>query len=87
MRGVLEQQAAEEKRREDEVESMYAEEAERMWEKQEEVWAREAAARKRLMAEVAAGWEQQGAERLATAKVREGTRIDRIYSCRPPRWM
>ena len=52
MRGVVEEQALEERRRENEAETMYAEEAEKMWKKQEEVWAREAAARKRLMQEV-----------------------------------
>ena len=70
MRGVVEEQAAEERRRENEAETMYAEEAEKMWEKQEEVWRREAAARKRLMQEVVAGWKQQSEERLATAQVR-----------------
>ena len=64
------EQAAEERRRENEAETMYAEEAEKMWEKQEEVWRREAAARKRLMQEVVAGWKQQSEERLATAQVR-----------------
>ena len=52
MRGVVEEQASEERRRENEAETMYAEEAEKMWEKQEEVWRREATARKRLMEEV-----------------------------------
>ena len=54
------------------------------------MWAREASAHKRLMAKVAAGWEQQqqqGAERLATAKVRRRASMDSIYSCRPPRRM
>ena len=51
------------------------------------MWAREASAHKRLMAEVAAGWEQQGAELLATAKVRRRASMDSIYSCRPPRRM
>ena len=37
---------------------LYAEEAEQMAAKQEEVWAREAAARQRLMAEVATSWRQ-----------------------------
>jgi hypothetical protein len=40
------------------MEQLYAEEAEQMAAKQEEVWAREAAARQRLMAQVAASWKQ-----------------------------
>jgi hypothetical protein len=43
-------------RRKTEMDQLYAEEAEQMAAKQEEVWAREAAARQRLMEEVAASW-------------------------------
>ena len=42
------------------MDQLYAEEAEQMAAKQEEVWAREAAARQRLMAEVAASWRKAG---------------------------
>ena len=68
MRGVLEQQQQEERRREQELDNMFAEEAEAMWEKQEEVWRREAAARRRLMGEVTEGWKRQGEERLEAAR-------------------
>jgi hypothetical protein len=45
-------------RRKVEMDLLYAEEAEQMAAKQEEVWAREAAARQRLMAEVTNSWRQ-----------------------------
>ncbi len=47
-------------RRKTEMDQLYAEEAEQMAAKQEEVWAREAAARQRLMEEVAASWRKVG---------------------------
>jgi len=82
MRNVLEQQQEEERQREKELELMFAEEAAKMWTKQEEVWEREMKARKRLMDEVSAGWKKQNNERLAAAKLVEEEELKRMVEIR-----
>jgi len=82
MRNVLEQQQEEERKREKELELMFAEEAAKMWAKQEEVWAREVTARKRLMDEVSAGWKKQNEERLAAARLVEEGEMKRMEEIR-----
>jgi len=64
MQGVLRDQEAEEQRRKAEMELMYSEEAEKMWNKQQEIWDREEKARQRLMEEVTDSWRQQNLDRL-----------------------
>merc|ERR1712013_746485 len=64
--------------REAELEMMFAEEAAKMWAKQEEVWEREAKARKRLMEEVSDGWKKQHDERLKAAKLVEDEETRRM---------
>ena len=78
MRNVLEQQQIEEQKREKELELMFAEEAEKMWSKQEEIWEREAKARRRLMDEVASAWEVQHQERLKAATLVEEEELKRV---------
>lgn len=82
MRNVLEQQQEEEIKREKELELMFAEEAAKMWSKQEEVWEREVKARKRLMDEVSAGWKKQNEERLVAAKLVEEGELKRMEEIR-----
>ena len=48
---------------------MFAEEAARMWSKQEEIWDREEAARRRLMEEVTGSWRQQLGQRTEAARL------------------
>ena len=69
MHEVIRQQQEEEQRREKEADMMFAEEAARMWSKQEEVWDREEAARRRLMEEVTGSWRQQLGQRTEAARL------------------
>jgi len=71
MRTVLQSQQEEENRRREEMELMFAEEAEKMWAKQQEVWTREEQARKRLMAEVSDTWRKQIQEKVEAARAEE----------------
>lgn len=69
MREVIRQQQEEEQRREREADTLFAEEAARMWSKQEEIWDREEAARRRLMEEVTASWRRQLDKRTEAARL------------------
>merc|ERR1719323_218408 len=69
MQEVIRNQQAEEARREKELEMMFAEEAAKMWEKQEEIWEREEKAREQLMKDVTDSWRQQLNQRTAAAKL------------------
>ncbi|NWV25399.1 TCHP protein, partial [Origma solitaria] len=64
MKRVIEEQLQLEKEREAELETIFREEAKKMWEKREEEWEREKAARDRLMNEVFAGRQQQIQEKM-----------------------
>ncbi|NWV43143.1 TCHP protein, partial [Grantiella picta] len=64
MKRVIEEQLQLEKEREAELETMFREEAKKMWEKREEEWEREKAARDRLMNEVFAGRQRQIQEKM-----------------------
>ena len=55
MQDVLKMQKIEEAKRHKEIETLFSEEAEKMWKKQEAVWRRENEARKHLMEDVLAG--------------------------------
>ena len=52
-------QKDEEAKRQKEMEMLFSEEAEKMWNKQETVWKREEDARKKLMDDVLAGLKEQ----------------------------
>jgi len=52
MKKVIEEQVKVEKKREEELDLIYREEARRMWDKREEEWSRERDARKKLMSQV-----------------------------------
>lgn len=78
MKSVLEQQQLEERKREKELELMFAEEAAKMWTKQEEVWEREGKARKKLMDEVSTSWKKQHEERLKAAWLVEEEELKRM---------
>merc|ERR1712126_37571 len=54
---------------EKELEMMFAEEASKMWSKQDEVWAREEDARRKLMEEVSSSWRKQLEQRTEAAKL------------------
>jgi len=71
MQQVLEHQRSEEQRRRQEMELLFAEEAEKMWKKQDEIWDREDRARRRLMEEVSQSWNKQIQEKAESAKVAE----------------
>ncbi|KFP29556.1 Trichoplein keratin filament-binding protein, partial [Colius striatus] len=64
MKRVIEEQLQLEKEREAELEEMFREEAIKMWEKREEEWEREKAAREHLMKEVLAGRQWQIRQKL-----------------------
>ncbi|NXF32354.1 TCHP protein, partial [Nyctibius bracteatus] len=64
MKRVLEEQLQLEKEREAELETIFREEAKKMWEKREEEWEREKKARDRLMKEVLAGRQRQIQEKM-----------------------
>ncbi|NXY07666.1 TCHP protein, partial [Pteruthius melanotis] len=64
MKRVIEEQLQLEKEREAELETIFREEAKKMWEKREEEWEREKAARDRLMNEVLAGRQRQIQEKM-----------------------
>ncbi|NXR26295.1 TCHP protein, partial [Cinclus mexicanus] len=64
MKRVIEEQLQLEKEREAELETMFREEAKKMWEKREEEWEREKVARDRLMSEVLAGRQRQIQEKM-----------------------
>ncbi|NWU33253.1 TCHP protein, partial [Hylia prasina] len=64
MKRVIEEQLQLEKEREAELETIFREEAKKMWEKREEEWEREKVARDRLMSEVLAGRQRQIQERM-----------------------
>ena len=66
---VVRKQQEEEQRRDKELEMMFAEEAAKMWEKQEEIWAREEKARNQLMAEVTDSWRAQLEQRTSAAQL------------------
>lgn len=71
MSNVLTKQLEEEKKRENESEQLFAEEASQMFSKQEEVWKREEMARKRLMEDVVEGWRMKQNEMVEVARERE----------------
>ncbi|XP_038008049.1 trichoplein keratin filament-binding protein [Motacilla alba alba] len=64
MKKVIEEQLQLEKEREAELETIFREEAKKMWEKREEEWEREKVARDRLMSEVLAGRQRQIKEKM-----------------------
>ncbi|XP_010077451.1 PREDICTED: trichoplein keratin filament-binding protein, partial [Pterocles gutturalis] len=64
MKQVIEEQLQLEKEREAELQTIFREEARKMWEKREEEWEREKAARDRLMNEVLAGRQRQIQEKM-----------------------
>ncbi|CAN8192812.1 unnamed protein product [Coccothraustes coccothraustes] len=64
MKKVIEEQLQLEKEREAELETIFREEAKKMWEKREEEWEREKVARDRLMSEVLAGRQRQIQEKM-----------------------
>ncbi|KAF1587102.1 Trichoplein keratin filament-binding protein, partial [Eudyptes moseleyi] len=64
MKHVIEEQLQLEKEREAELQTIFREEAKKMWEKREEEWEREKAARDRLMNEVLAGRQRQIRENM-----------------------
>ncbi|NXA90558.1 TCHP protein, partial [Melanocharis versteri] len=64
MKRVIEEQLQLEREREAELESIFREEAKKMWEKREEEWEREKVARDRLMNEVLAGRQRQIQEKM-----------------------
>ncbi|XP_063272002.1 trichoplein keratin filament-binding protein isoform X2 [Prinia subflava] len=64
MKRVIEEQLQLEKEREAELETIFREEAKKIWEKREEEWEREKVARDRLMSEVLAGRQRQLQEKM-----------------------
>ncbi|NXG22308.1 TCHP protein, partial [Grallaria varia] len=64
MKHVIEEQLQLEKQREAELETLFTEEAKKVWEKMEEEWEREKKARDRLMNEVFAGRQRQIQEKM-----------------------
>lgn len=64
MKRVIEEQLQLEKEREAELQTIFREEARKMWEKREEEWEREKAARDRLMNEVLVGRQRQIQEKM-----------------------
>ncbi|KAF4790573.1 Trichoplein keratin filament-binding protein [Turdus rufiventris] len=64
MMRVIEEQLQLEKEREAELETIFREEAKKIWEKREEEWEREKVARDRLMSEVLAGRQRQIQEKI-----------------------
>ncbi|KAM6246821.1 LOW QUALITY PROTEIN: trichoplein keratin filament-binding protein [Porphyrio hochstetteri] len=64
MKRVIEEQLQLEKEREAELETVFREEAKKVWEKREEEWEREKNARDRLMTEVLAGRQRQIQEKM-----------------------
>ncbi|NXK60409.1 TCHP protein, partial [Sylvietta virens] len=64
MKRVIEEQLQLEKEREAELETIFREEAKKIWEKREEEWEREKVARDRLMSEILAGRQRQIREKM-----------------------
>ncbi|NXF71164.1 TCHP protein, partial [Sclerurus mexicanus] len=64
MKRVIEEQLQLEKEREAELETLFTEEAKKVWEKMEEEWEREKKARDRLMNEVFVGRQRQIQEKM-----------------------
>ncbi|NXL37588.1 TCHP protein, partial [Glaucidium brasilianum] len=64
MKRVIEEQLQLEKEREAELQTIFREEAIKLWEKREEEWEKEKAARDRLMKEVLAGRQRQVQEKM-----------------------
>ncbi|XP_074777695.1 trichoplein keratin filament-binding protein isoform X1 [Athene noctua] len=64
MKRVIEEQLQLEKEREAELQTIFREEAKKLWEKREAEWEREKAARDRLMKEVLAGRQRQIQEKM-----------------------
>ncbi|XP_041344794.1 trichoplein keratin filament-binding protein isoform X2 [Pyrgilauda ruficollis] len=64
MKKVIEEQLQLEKEREAELDTIFREEARKIWEKREEEWEREKVARDRLMSEVLAGRQRQIQEKM-----------------------
>ncbi|NWI52988.1 TCHP protein, partial [Calyptomena viridis] len=64
MKRVIEEQLQLEKEREAELETLFTEEAKKVWEKREEEWEREKVARDRLMNKVFAGRQRQIQEKM-----------------------
>ncbi|NXV02724.1 TCHP protein, partial [Cettia cetti] len=64
MKRVIEEQLQLEKERAAELETIFREEAKKIWEKREEEWEREKVARDRLMSEVLAGRQRQIREKM-----------------------
>ncbi|NWR44065.1 TCHP protein, partial [Regulus satrapa] len=64
MKRVIEEQLQLEKEREAELDTIFREEAKKIWEKREEEWEREKVARDRLMSEVLAGRQRQIQEKM-----------------------
>ncbi|KFQ38259.1 Trichoplein keratin filament-binding protein, partial [Mesitornis unicolor] len=64
MKHVIEEQLQLEREREAELQTIFREEAKKVWEKREEEWEREKVARDRLMSEVLAGRQRQIQEKM-----------------------
>ncbi|NXP55540.1 TCHP protein, partial [Heliornis fulica] len=64
MKRVIEEQLQLEKEREAELQTVFREEAKKMWEKREKEWEREKNARDRLMNEVMTSWQHQIQEKM-----------------------
>ncbi|KFO95835.1 Trichoplein keratin filament-binding protein, partial [Calypte anna] len=64
MKSVIEEQLQLEKEREAQLQTIFKEEAKKVWEKREEEWEREKKARDRLMTEVLAGRQRQIQEKM-----------------------
>ncbi len=64
LRGVLLEQKEEERRRAREMETLFTEEAETAWGRQERLWDEERRARKKLMEDVIQGWKGQIREKM-----------------------
>ena len=64
LRQVIDSQKEEEVKRQKEMEMLFSEEAEKMWNKQEAIWNREEEARKKLMDDVLDGLKEQTRSKL-----------------------
>ncbi|XP_076473107.1 trichoplein keratin filament-binding protein-like [Babylonia areolata] len=77
MKQVIEDQLKLEKAREAEMETLFQDEAARMWQKREGEWERERQARQRLMDEVLEGRQEQIADKLEEVKRRQQESLER----------
>ncbi|XP_037079160.1 trichoplein keratin filament-binding protein-like [Pollicipes pollicipes] len=71
LRQVLQQQLDLEQARRRQMEVLFNEEAEQVWRRREAEWAREEAARRRLVADVVATWRQQMEARLEQCRAQQ----------------